>query len=193
MIFEIWIFIIILGVTFANWTPCLGQNGFLGREWRWNQHTVIWRFKYCSTWIISTSEQTTSPADIDTNYQLLFIINETTGNFNSAGAITLTHKLNNFTMSEAPKWYPTLKPTFLVQTYKTRSPDSTDIYPSTWSPLVSHSTRWTCTRRPTIHCWRSSSVHPYIAVPISLHWYVPSLLSCQWSNRYLRPGSSHRQ
>ena len=69
--------------------------------------------------MISASEQTTSPADIDTNYQLLFIINETAGNFDSAGAITLTHKLNNFTMSEAPKWYPTLKPTFSVRTYTT--------------------------------------------------------------------------
>ena len=66
-----------------------------------------------STRMISASEQTKSPADVNTDYQLF--INEIAGNSDSAWAIiTLTHKLNNFTMSEVPKWYPTLKSTFSV-------------------------------------------------------------------------------
>ena len=52
-------------------------------------------------------------ANVDTNYQL-FISNETSGTFNTAGGIMLTHELNNFTMSEAVKWYPQLKQAFKV-------------------------------------------------------------------------------
>lgn len=63
--------------------------------------------------MISALEQTKSPTDVDTDYQLF--INKITGNSDSAWAIImLTHELNNFTMLEVPKWYPTLKSTFSV-------------------------------------------------------------------------------
>ena len=37
--------------------------------------------------------------DVDANHQLF--INETSGTFDTAGAIMLTHELNNFTMLQA--------------------------------------------------------------------------------------------
>jgi hypothetical protein len=39
----------------------------------------------------------------------------TSGTFNTVGGIMLTHELNNFTMSEAIKFYPQLKAAFSVR------------------------------------------------------------------------------
>ena len=73
--------------------------------------TIIWSYD-SNDWRVGINNITA--ADVDTDYQL-FINNETAGNFNSAGAIMLTHELNNFTMSEAVKWYPALKSAFSVR------------------------------------------------------------------------------
>jgi hypothetical protein len=73
--------------------------------------TIIWHFD-SNDWRVGINNVTA--ADVDTDYQL-FINNETAGNFNSAGGIMLTHELNNFTMSEAVKWYPALKSAFSVR------------------------------------------------------------------------------
>ncbi|KZV64536.1 carbohydrate esterase family 4 protein [Peniophora sp. CONT] len=50
-------------------------------------------------------------ADVDNFYQQ-FVNNATSGNFNSAGGIILTHELNNYTMSKAVEWYPKIKAAF---------------------------------------------------------------------------------
>ena len=117
--------------------------------------TIIWKFD-SNDWRVGTNNITT--ADVDADYQL-FINNETAGNFNTAGAIMLTHELNNYTMQEAVNFYPALKAAFSVRdTYILPIARGTDIYASTWSPSASRSTRRTRTRRPTIHYRRSSSV-----------------------------------
>jgi peptidoglycan/xylan/chitin deacetylase (PgdA/CDA1 family) len=73
--------------------------------------TIVWHYD-SNDWRVGLNNITA--ADVDTDYQL-FINNETAGNFNSVGAIMLTHELNNFTMSEAVKWYPALKAAFSVR------------------------------------------------------------------------------
>jgi peptidoglycan/xylan/chitin deacetylase (PgdA/CDA1 family) len=101
---------LVTGVTPTCWRPPYGDvddriraiANALGLQ------TIIWKFD-SNDWRVGINNITA--ADVDTDYQL-FINNETAGNFNSAGAIMLTHELNNFTMSEAVKWYPTLKSTF---------------------------------------------------------------------------------
>ena len=54
-----------------------------------------------------------TPQDVDNTYQT-FINNATEGLYNATGTIILTHELNNFTMSEAVKFYPQLKAAFDV-------------------------------------------------------------------------------
>ena len=76
-----------------------------------NLTTIIWKYDSFADWLVGTNNITA--ANVDTNYQL-FISNETSDTFNTAGGIMLTHKLNDFTMSEAVKWYPQLKQAFKV-------------------------------------------------------------------------------
>ncbi|KAN0137536.1 glycoside hydrolase/deacetylase [Lactarius tabidus] len=101
---------LVTGVTPTCWRPPYGDvddriraiANALGLQ------TIIWHFD-SNDWRVGINNVTA--ADVDTDYQL-FINNETAGNFNSAGGIMLTHELNNFTMSEAVKWYPALKSAF---------------------------------------------------------------------------------
>jgi hypothetical protein len=72
--------------------------------------TIVWKYDSFD-WLVGTNNITST--NVDTNYQL-FINNETSGTFNTAGGIILTHELNNLTMSEAVKWYPQLKQAFKV-------------------------------------------------------------------------------
>ena len=193
VIFEIWIFIIILGVTFTNWTPCLGRNGSPGREWRWNQHTVIWRFDYCLTQIISASEQTTSPANINTNYQLLFIINKTVATLIVPG---LSCSCTSWTTSRCQRppsgtqhssqhfWCKHTKPDHLIVL----------TFILVLGPHWRHAQQDEPVQGDQLFTADVPAVYVHTSQsPISLHRYVPSLLSCQWLNRYLRSGSSHQQ
>jgi len=101
---------LVTGVTPTCWRPPYGDvddriryiANALGLQ------TIIWRFD-SNDWRVGINNVTA--ADVDTDYQL-FINNLTAGNFNTTGAIMLTHELNNFTMSEAVKWYPQLKSSF---------------------------------------------------------------------------------
>jgi len=52
-----------------------------------------------------------TPATVDTNYQNL-INGAQNGTYATSGTIMLTHEINNFTMTEAIKWYPMLKAAF---------------------------------------------------------------------------------
>jgi len=52
-----------------------------------------------------------TPATVDANYQSLITAAQN-GTFNTAGTIMLTHEINNYTMSEAIKFYPMLKAAF---------------------------------------------------------------------------------
>jgi len=101
---------LVTGVTPTCWRPPFGDvddriraiaNG-LGLR------TIIWRFD-SNDWKANTGNITA--ADVDTNYQNL-ISTAKTGGFNEAGAIMLTHEINNFTMAEAIKFYPQLKDAF---------------------------------------------------------------------------------
>ena len=76
-----------------------------------NLQTIIWEYDSLD-WMDGIDGYTV--ADVDANYQL-FINNETAGTFSTAGGIMLTHELNNFTMSEAIKWYPQLRASFPVR------------------------------------------------------------------------------
>ncbi|KAH9981806.1 chitin deacetylase [Russula compacta] len=98
------------GVTPTCWRPPYGDvddriryiANSLGLQ------TVIWKFD-SNDWRVGTNNIT--PADVDANYAY-FVANLTAGNFNSGGAIMLTHELNNYTMQEAINWYPALKANF---------------------------------------------------------------------------------
>jgi disulfide bond formation protein DsbB len=72
--------------------------------------TIIWKYD-SNDWRVGTNNITT--ADVDNAYNL-FINNATAGTFNAGGGIMLTHELNNYTMSEAIKYYPQLKSSFSV-------------------------------------------------------------------------------
>lgn len=73
--------------------------------------TIMWEYD-SNDW--EEGEDGYTAADVDENYQF-FINNETAGTFSTAGGIMLTHELNDFTMSEAIKWYPQLKASFSVR------------------------------------------------------------------------------
>jgi len=100
----------VIGVTPTCWRPPFGDiddriraiANALGLQ------TIIWKYD-SNDWRNGVGGIT--PADVDANYQA-FITNETSGTFNSQGGIMLTHELNNFTMSEAMKFYPNLKTAF---------------------------------------------------------------------------------
>lgn len=70
--------------------------------------SILWQYDSNDWQVGSTS---TTPAQVDANYQNL-ITAAGNGTFNSAGTIILTHELNNYTMSEAIKFYPQLKQAF---------------------------------------------------------------------------------
>ncbi|KAN0137533.1 carbohydrate esterase family 4 protein [Lactarius tabidus] len=111
---ELWYSIqaitLVIGVTPLCWRPPYGDvdDRIRAIAAGLNLRTVLWGYD-SNDW--EEGEDGYTVADVDANYQLL-INNETSGNFGTAGAIMLTHELNNFTMSEAIKWYPQLKAAF---------------------------------------------------------------------------------
>ncbi|TFK62627.1 glycoside hydrolase/deacetylase [Pluteus cervinus] len=101
---------LVTGVTPTCWRPPFGDvddriraiaNG-LGLQ------TIMWQYD-SNDWKAGTGNVT--DADVDANYATL-CSQAVSGNFASAGTIMLTHELNNFTMSEAVKFYPQLKQSF---------------------------------------------------------------------------------
>ncbi|TFY66422.1 hypothetical protein EVG20_g4673 [Dentipellis fragilis] len=88
---------LVTGVTPTCWRPPFGDVD-----------TIIWKYD-SNDWRAGTGGVT--PADVDSNYTS-FIGDVASGTFNNEGGIMLTHELNNFTMSEAVKFYPQLKAAF---------------------------------------------------------------------------------
>ncbi|KXN82488.1 Chitin deacetylase [Leucoagaricus sp. SymC.cos] len=100
----------VVGVTPTCWRPPYGDvddriraiaNGLGLRTILWKYDSNDWRFNAGGV----------TKAQIDANYQS-FINQATTGTFSSAGAIILTHELNNFTMQESMDYYDQLKSVF---------------------------------------------------------------------------------
>jgi len=101
---------LVVGVTPTCWRPPYGDvddriraiaKG-LGLE------TVLWQYD-SNDWQVGSTNVT--PAQVDANYQAL-IQNVQNGTFNTQGTIMLTHELNNYTMSEAVKFFSNLKSAF---------------------------------------------------------------------------------
>jgi len=101
---------VVTGVTPTCWRPPYGDvdDRIRAIAHALGLQTIIWRFD-SSDWRVGTANVTT--ATVDGNYQG-FINNVTSGVFNTAGGIMLTHELNNYTMQEAINWYPQLKAAF---------------------------------------------------------------------------------
>ncbi|KAF8968143.1 carbohydrate esterase family 4 protein [Flammula alnicola] len=100
------------GVTPTCWRPPYGDiddriraiaNGI-------GLRTVIWKYD-SEDWQVGFTPNVTA-ATVDNNYQNM-INDANNGLFANVGTIILTHELNNFTMSEAMKFYPLLKAAFL--------------------------------------------------------------------------------
>jgi hypothetical protein len=77
--------------------------------------TIVWGYD-SNDWRVGIGNITTT--DVDNAYNS-FISSETSGTFNNVGGIMLTHELNNYTMSEAVKYYPQLKSSFSVRVFLT--------------------------------------------------------------------------
>lgn len=72
--------------------------------------SILWRSD-SNDWRIGTGTPPITSEQIDGHYQSL--INAVNiGTYDKRGAIMLTHELNNFTMSQAMKWYPAMKQAF---------------------------------------------------------------------------------
>ncbi|KJA15621.1 carbohydrate esterase family 4 protein [Hypholoma sublateritium FD-334 SS-4] len=102
---------LVTGVTPTCWRPPYGD---VDDRIRSIAHglgliTIIWTYD-SNDWQFGSNPNITI-ADVDANYQNL-INNATNGTFATEGTIILTHELNNFTMTEAIKFYPMLKTAF---------------------------------------------------------------------------------
>ncbi|GHJ90022.1 hypothetical protein NliqN6_6424 [Naganishia liquefaciens] len=103
---------LITGVTPMCWRPPFGDIDDRIRviAGAMNLTSILWQ-EDSEDWRINTGNPPVTAASIDANYQAL-IDSLNNGTFNERGTIMLTHELNNFTMSEAIKWYPQLKQAF---------------------------------------------------------------------------------
>ncbi|KAJ3797778.1 carbohydrate esterase family 4 protein [Lentinula aff. detonsa] len=70
--------------------------------------TIMWKYDTADASVDGT---TITDETVENNYND-FLQTANSGAFTSTGAILLTHELNNFTMSEAVKYYPQLKSAF---------------------------------------------------------------------------------
>jgi hypothetical protein len=100
----------VTGVTPTCWRPPFGDVDdrvrFIAQAL--GLRTIIWKYD-SNDWRAGTANIT--DADVDTNYQNLITMAQN-GTFSTGGTIMLTHELNNFTMSEAVKFYDQLKSAF---------------------------------------------------------------------------------
>ncbi|OJA11459.1 hypothetical protein AZE42_08346, partial [Rhizopogon vesiculosus] len=101
---------LVVGVTPTCWRPPFGDVDDRVRAiaHALGLRTIIWKYD-SNDWREGTANITA--ADIDANYEAL-IARQQNGTFATEGVIMLTHELNNFTMSEAMKFYDQLKATF---------------------------------------------------------------------------------
>ncbi|KAA1478546.1 glycoside hydrolase/deacetylase [Dentipellis sp. KUC8613] len=101
---------LVTGVTPTCWKPPFGDvdDRIRAIANALNLQTIICKYD-SNDWRAGTGGVT--PADVDMNYTS-FISNVASGTFNTEGGIMLTHELNNFTMSEAVKFYPQLQAAF---------------------------------------------------------------------------------
>ncbi|EAU83747.2 chitin deacetylase [Coprinopsis cinerea okayama7 len=104
---------LVAGVTPTCWRPPFGDvddriraiaNGLGLRTILWKYDTNDWRVGMPDPDAISIGQ-------VDANYEALLAEAEK-GTFSGSGAILLAHELNNFTMSEAVKYYQKLKSKF---------------------------------------------------------------------------------
>jgi len=101
---------LVAGVTPTCWRPPFGDVDDRVRSIAklMGLRTIIWQYD-SNDWRAGTANIT--DADVDANYDAL-IARAQNGTFNTEGTIMLTHELNNFTMSEAMKFYDQLKAAF---------------------------------------------------------------------------------
>ncbi|KIK92445.1 carbohydrate esterase family 4 protein [Paxillus rubicundulus Ve08.2h10] len=101
---------LVAGVTPTCWRPPFGDVDDRVRAIAkaMGLRTIIWQYD-SNDWRAGTGNIT--DADVDANYDTL-ITRVQNGSFNTEGTIMLTHELNNFTMSEAMKFYDQLKAAF---------------------------------------------------------------------------------
>ncbi|KAH7886777.1 carbohydrate esterase family 4 protein [Phlebopus sp. FC_14] len=101
---------LVVGVTPTCWRPPFGDVDDRVRAIAnaLGLRTIIWSYD-SNDWRAGTANIT--DADVDTNYENL-IARAQNGTFSAGGTIMLTHELNNFTMSEAVKFYDQLKSAF---------------------------------------------------------------------------------
>ncbi|KAJ3784460.1 carbohydrate esterase family 4 protein [Lentinula aff. detonsa] len=99
-----------VGVTPTCWRPPYGDvdDRIRSIAHALGLQTIMWEYDSLDSDINGNSitDQT-----VDTSYNN-FIQTANNGTFNYTGAIFLTHELNNFTMSEAVKFYPQFKSSF---------------------------------------------------------------------------------
>ncbi|KAF8629725.1 hypothetical protein AX15_003303 [Amanita polypyramis BW_CC] len=101
---------LVMGTTPNCWRPPFGDvdDRIRSIATGLGLRTILWGYD-SNDWRVGVGGVTA--ANVDGNYQQL--INEVdSGQFNNAGVIILTHELNNFTMSEAIKFYPQLRAAF---------------------------------------------------------------------------------
>ncbi|KAJ9113621.1 hypothetical protein QFC22_005929 [Naganishia vaughanmartiniae] len=103
---------LVTGVTPLCWRPPFGDIDDRIRTiaQALNLTSILWQSD-SDDWRINTGTPPVTSAQIDANYQNI-INGVNNGTYNERGTIMLTHELNNFTMSEAIKWYPMLKAAF---------------------------------------------------------------------------------
>lgn len=101
---------LVTGVTPTCWRPPYGDvdDRIRAIAHALGLRTILWRYDTFD-WEEGTGGVTA--AQVDANYQAILTA-AGNGTFNTAGAIILTHEIDNFTMSEAIKFYPQLKAAF---------------------------------------------------------------------------------
>ncbi|KAG1850544.1 carbohydrate esterase family 4 protein [Suillus tomentosus] len=101
---------LVVGVTPTCWRPPYGDVDDRVRAiaHALGLRTIIWQYD-SNDWREGFNNVTA--ADVDQNYEVL-IARAQSGTYATGGTIMLTHELNNFTMSEAMKFYTQLKAAF---------------------------------------------------------------------------------
>ena len=92
-------FLVFPHVDYSDADLCLAYDPIRYIAHALNLTTIIWKYDSFD-WLVGTNNITS--ANVDTSYQL-FINNEASDTFDTAGGIMLTHELNNFMTSEAVK------------------------------------------------------------------------------------------
>jgi len=99
-----------IGITPTCWRPPYGDvdDRIRAIAKGLGLQTVLWTYN-SNDWEVGSGNVTAQ--QVDANYQSL-IQGAQNGTFNAQGTIMLTHELNNYTMSEAIKYYPQLRAAF---------------------------------------------------------------------------------